>query len=502
MRFYEFKPLFEGRGLFGRSPGDIYVDRDGTEYSFDEIASYPSSGQFESVEERDDAVHNLEQSLPEPIMWVNKPNSSMLAFSIASFTDVDDGNVMYWGKYFKEIKGDMTSAWQHSSLPAGFKFGGAGAVKMQANMKPQDLIKSDRKFSSLKAVINTVTENADEEHKEIFGEALSSLAMGSHDITFPGMGDQMPALRDYFNEIMQPIALMGGVVGGDAEQARNELAGGAEWRECSVYWPMAGNEPLVDSILTAPNGQKIGVSSKGGKGADASIKNIFDAYIKAKDEGNRKLLRSAKFTIDIIKIVQANTGVQGPIEVAKFLGIRGLNDKVQSEIEEYIASGKEDLDGVSKAGLKLIGIANPREGFKTGYAMLTGAAKLVAAKINSNQDFSKGAMALMNQASMIQVYTTLKKVGNDVKLDNFKAVYPPEFDGHLIVNGTKNYMATTNKGKLAFGFGTAHHLAKAAQVPKPVDLSAVTPTKKKGGVKASKGGRSSAPKGTTRRSKR
>ena len=86
---------------------------------------------------------------------------------------------------------------------------------------------------------------------------------------------------------MGPVAMMGGAVTGQAEDARQELGGGAEWKDMSIRWPQGMNEPLVDSKFFAPNGTEIGISSKGGVGASASVKNLHDGIVKATDSSKQ-----------------------------------------------------------------------------------------------------------------------------------------------------------------------------------------------------------------------
>jgi hypothetical protein len=59
-------------------------------------------------------------------------------------------------------------------------------------------------------------------------------------------------------------------------------------------------------------------------------------------------------------------------------------------------------------------------------------------------------MEFMKQASIVQVYTNISQKGDNVEVDNFRSVYPPQFSGVITVNGGKNYAATKIFGKLAF----------------------------------------------------
>lgn len=454
MRFEHI--LTEAKGLFGRLPGDKFVHTDGREAEFQRIDFYPDPDQtqFESPEQRDETIKNYETELQTKIEWVNRPTSASLAFAVAVLNN-REGGVMLWGRYLQKTKHDMLGTWSNKEVPTGWGLATKGAKKLQAGYDPQNLIKTENVFMTTAQVIDTVGKNAPTEVASIFTDVLYGLATGQPRTKFPGMADQMEALRDYFGEIMQPLALEGGVIKGQAEDARRVLADGADWSSCKMMWPMSMNAALCDSFLIAPNGQEIGISSKGGSGAKASAKNLYDAYLKAEKEGNTELIESAKYTITVVKVIAENSAKDGPIELGKLLKISGVDDQLSAEVTNYINTGKRDFDGISQASANLLSgfkVNNDVKGFNTGYAIMAAVAKTVAKEINKNPEFTKGALALLNQSSIIQVYTSMVKQGDDAVLKDFRAVYPPNFEGQILVDGGKNYYSSRIQGKLAFGF--------------------------------------------------
>jgi len=474
MRFREFKPMLTeaARGFYGRQPGDQYVHDDGSVLIFVDITSYPTEEgvwTYEDPDVRDAAIAAIEAGIQNDIEWVNTPNKGNLAFGITELDD-QDGNRVYWGRYFRALKGDMAGTWASKQIPQGWKSASSGAVKMQAGFDPQTLIATEKEFQNVVEVFKTVQTNSPDEFKDVFVTALSTLSKGSTDVTFPEMWDKQTALRDYFGEIMQPLALMGGAIMGPAEEARADLADGADWSECAVTWPMAGNAALCDSFVIAPNGQRIGISSKGGTGANASAKNIHDAYLKAEAAGNTELVKSAAYTIKILDTIVNNSATSGPIALGRLLKITGLTLKLQQEIDNYIAEGKKDFGGVSPIAKKLLtftAFKTDKPTFNTGYALLSVVAKIVASKINASGKFSAGALNLLKQSSIIQIYTTMKKSKNNAVLASFKSVYPPNFEGNVILDAGKNYSGTAAAGKLAFMFGDDAKLNRMSQPPKP-----------------------------------
>lgn len=473
MRFSDFKLvetklLAEAKGIFGRNTGDRFVHGDGREYSIVEVTAFPevgygadpenpadkAIGKFADAAERDAAIAQFEQEHGAKIEWIGSPASNMLAFGIVTLDDADGGHV-YWGKYLQFTKPDMLGTWSNKQVPPGWALATKGAQKLQAGYDPQHLIKTENVFMSADEIIRTVEQNSPDGVRDMFVEALKDLSQGKGDIEFPGMYSQQEAIRDYFGEIMQPLALMGGVIGGQAEDARLALADGANWRDCKVMWPMAMNAALCDSFMIAPNGAKIGISTKGGAGAKASAKNLYDAYTKAEKENNTDLIEANKFTIDIVKIIFENTAKQGPVALGKFLEIPGMDDKLQSEVDGYMNQGKADLEGISETARQILEpytVKQETTGFNAGYAILSAVAKTVAAEINKRPEFGKGAIALLNQSSIIQVYTKMGKRGDDAVLGEFRAVYPPNFDGTVVMDGGKSYYSSRVGGKMSFGF--------------------------------------------------
>lgn len=454
-KFVETKMLEESKGFFGRAAGDKFTHQDGREYSIVQVVAFPDAqqSQFETPQARDEAIKAFQQEHGgAEIEWINKPRNDMLAFGIAQL-DTQDGTHAFWGKYLQRVGHDLMGSWSNKQTPPGWALQTKGAQKFAAGFDPQALIRTEATFDGADQIINTVYKNSDDQVKDVFKEVLQNLSQGRGEVVFPEMYNQQAAIRDYFGEVMQPVALMGGVIKGQAEEARQILADGAEWRDCKVMWPMSMNAALCDSFMIAPNGQEIGISSKGGQGAAASSKNLYDAVKKAEKDGNTDILESSKYTADIVRIIAETDQYKGPIEVAKHVGVEGASDELWNEIKGYIDTGKADLEGLSPAAQKIIEPFNVKletKGFNAGYALLSAVSKSAAKIVNANPEFSKGCLALLNQSSIIQLYTNIGKKGNDAVLKDFRAVYPPNFQGVVKLEGGKNYYSSRVGGKMAF----------------------------------------------------
>ena len=445
------RSLIESKGIMGRVLGDTFLKGD-DRLEFQSVNLYPSDEmEFDSPEQRDDFVQQLEQELNSQIEWTNVPNKGSLAFGVAVLTDPAlDDKITYWGRYFKQKTADMMGKWGNNQVPQGWKLQTAGAMKLDIGIDPQHLIKTDDAFNGVIDVIQAVkTNSAGNELSESLVNALETIHTQEHP-TFPGQISNLPALRDYFGEIMGPVALMSDMVGGQAEDARRDLLRGIPWANCTIFWPMAMNAPLVDSYFTAPDGTRVGISSKGGKGAKASVKNIQDAILKAPEE----LKAQYPVTVNVINIVQSNSAKDGPFRLAELYKI--LPQGLEEEINGYIQEGKQDYAGLSPACTELFNYGTPRQdvpGFNTGYAMLALLAKKVTRAINdSGPEFGQGCVAFLNQSSIVQLYCKMGKQGDDARVTGWEAVYPPNFQGTVEIDGSKNYYSSRIGGKFAFGF--------------------------------------------------
>ena len=445
------KSLLEAKGIMGRVVGDRF-QKGNDQLEFQRVDLYPQEEmQFPDAESRDEFIRATEQELNSQIDWTNTPNKGSLAFGIATLTDPElNDKPTYWGRYFKQKTADMMGKWSNGQVPVGWKLQTAGAMKLDIGIDPQHLIKTDDEFNGVISVIQAVKKNsAGNDLSETLVNALETIHTQEHPV-FPGQIKNLPALRDYFGEIMGPVALMSEMVGGQADDAKNDLLKGQPWASCSIFWPMAMNAPLVDSYFTAPDGTRVGISSKGGKGAKASVKNIQDAILKASPE----LKALYPTTVNIINIVQSNSAKDGPFRLAELYKV--LPQGLEEEINGYIQQGKQDYAGLSQAATELFNYGTPRQdvaGFNTGYALLALLAKKVTRLINeSGPEFGQGCVAFLNQSSIVQLYCKMGKQGDDARVTGWEAVYPPNFQGTVEIDGSKNYYSSRIGGKFAFGF--------------------------------------------------
>ena len=458
MRFYQFK---ESKGVFGRKAGDPYINSSGVTGEFVDVAkAFPppsEGGKFDSIDARDDAIQQYETNNNTKIQWVNAATMGKrgLAFGVA-IIKTTDGQEIHFGKYLTQVGADLMGAWKNNELPDGWKLATAGAQKLETGLDPQTLIGTANYFKGPDSIIAHVEGKAPSEAKQVLGDALRQSAAGQL-AKFPGQREKLTAVRDYFGEIMGPVAMMGGAVMGQAEDARKDLAQGAEWSDLQIFWPQSMNYNLMDSVFKAPDGKDIGISSKGGSGAAASSKNLHDSLKKARGEDggtkNQDLLDRLKFIPSVIDIIANQNAKIAPYMLGVNFGI--TTERLQAEAVKLMKQGGNSFEGLSDEARNImdgINFDTNSQGFNIGYALTSAVAKAVAKKVNEDPRFSTEAIALLNTASIIQLYTRVGVKGEDVFVTKYDAVYPPNFQGKVLLDGSKNYYSSRVGGKFAFRF--------------------------------------------------
>lgn len=457
MRAKDF--INESSGLYNRKVGDHFSNADsGQVLVFNGITSYPSSGKFNSLQERESVRAEVVRKLGV-VQWVNanqEKSGQYLAFGIAELTDSSSGQKQYWGRYFKEIVGSMMKAWPNSEVPSGWKLKIKSAEKIAAGFDPQTLIGTEAVFDNVDQAAQHVINRLGADH--VISSGLNQLLNGKLPV-FVGMKDQLPALRDYLGEIMAPIALTRGLVKGAADQAQQTLLVDTvnnqsyTWAQCRVKWPMSISHNLVDSYMIAPNNFEVGISSKGGRGAKASVKNIWDIYEKIKDT-NPQLLANYPKEVGYLEAIVRNTQFYGPLELASELGIidSGRDQEIADEIKSMIRNPQQAASQDLAKFLTRKGADMAAPNYNRGYHVLASIATQVADQLSTGTKLNNLMKLLLNNSSMVQIYCTMAVKGNDAQVTGFNAIFPPKFEGNLKILANKGYSATGIKQKFVFDF--------------------------------------------------
>jgi len=456
--------LTEGRGLSARNPGEKFADGQGNVIVFQGLEFYPPRGRFNDLEEMNAAI----QQLGYNIHWTNKSTTAMLGFGIAAFK-ISDGKTYYLGRYFKEISPNRVSnVFPHDAIPGGFKLDTGLGQKESAGLKPSEILtkfKSNTPESIAEQVRAKFGDNSDEANAmAVF------LSTSNFPVRVPKGSMNVNAFRDYFCEMLQPIALVKGMpVKGNAQEAAEIFFGsGRDYSDCIISFNEGVSGGLYDSLLVNSEGKQIKLSSKGKSGANASVVNLLRCITELQVAPKGKLLLAKHTTaVDILKTIDDSGHFGAPIELAASYGIIDKDDG--QKVMSLRNLGPEDKIDWGKHK-KLEQLYNGRSAKDKSRIipiehMIAAIAYKVADHVNETTNFSQAASDILNHSALVQMYTEANESGEYIIISGFTAVYPSETVTGVLLDASKAYMSTQGKGNFTF-----HILKHGEKPPKKSDM--------------------------------
>lgn len=475
MRYNEFRivesKLFEGQGLRAASPGEVYVDRDGTEYEFQEWDyKYPNDAdKFETTDDLNGAVEEITRTNPNvDIRWVNQPGRGR-AFAFAKFKS--DGKEVWLGKYFQKVSPTNTIRDMEATAVNLTPAKGSAATKASVNMQPGQLGVADGKQRSVDSIVEII-----KSHEQ--GDMLTKASLeAAHNeaIVFVEGAPFKTAIQDDFCEVLAPIAIIGrhSVVSGPVDQAVADIFKGENLEGSTIMFPPEQNNPLIDSFIIK-DGIQMGVSHKGKQGAKASITNIW----KAKEEASKTRTGAAyikKFSeaVAILDICKQQGQAQQPITLAERYDLIDATESAKlKELMKNPVAEELRLAGNPKAPKAVVrqGNATPEDlakvpgelkrifnmgGYKAGsyvsYLCLARVAALVVEHVNNDPDidFGEAIRSFLNSSAMVQAKTVVGAKGQDAVVKSINVVYPPNFQEKAKMEANA-YYGTGIKSKFSF----------------------------------------------------
>lgn len=454
--------LEKSRGLLYRDKGDGFFqgskDNPTAEIVFDRVAYFPGQpGAYSNYEEMAQAGQELFREYPT-ITWTNKPTQSSKAFAIITFDGPNPGQKTHFGRFFSEIKKDMAGLWKNNELPGGWQLNKAVSLKgSYYKLKPADLFPINSTFSTPEACVAAMGTRPGTTPDELANidkirPGMDQLLTGKLP-TFENVGEMMTAVRDDLGETIGPIALIQGMItSGGAEAARKDILGPqGSFVGSDINFPADKNNGLVDSYLLHPSGIEIGISSKGEKGASASVKNIADGIAAARDKGMDKLLKQYAPQVDVIEKVGTLGSVDFPLEFGVEQGI--IDEVTAQTIRQLIKSGATTTD--NPAVLELMSKINAKKDnprYNAGYHALASLARMVSVNINSDPKFGEACLKFLNTSPIIQLHLNGSDRGGNYTVTGFTSKYPPDFKGTVGLDATKVYAATGTIGRVSFSY--------------------------------------------------
>lgn len=307
----------------------------------------------------------------------------------------------------------------------------------------------------------------------------------------------LPSIYKYLSEVMGPIFLATGnktFLGNDAvlDSALENLLvprGVNSWTaNDGVSWPTAKNERLKDSYVHYGDKQDIMVSSKAKAGANPSLAELYKQLEGMEEDEKQELVKlygpDNPSGINLYTGNKEDPGVADIMADARYswwdLPIRLLVEIKQdgneilsgdeyNRIREVMAAQKsarwprnlEMSDANLKAkldGFKKYSGAKDSPDYSEARHIIAGMAKLAQAIINGAKDksgeklFTNFGKAMYNRLPLVQIYAKKGAYMPDgetgIKSGPLDIIYPARFDGEILVDGSKNYFASGNKGKM------------------------------------------------------
>ena len=505
----------KSRGLLYRDKGDGFfqgsLENPSAVITFNGVDYYPSMpGAYETPDETEEAWQQAEQTYPG-IVWSNKPKGSNKAFAVLKFNGPAKGKKSYFGRFFNEIKPDMAGAWGNNELPGGWQLNKATSLKgSYFRLKPADLFPPNSNFATPAECVAELDTNPKN------NPAVPKIMPGMKELltgrlpTFVNVGEMGTAIRDDLGETIGPIALIQGMINTQgAEAARKDILGpNGSYSGSSIYFPAAKNNGLVDSYITTPGGVEIGISSKGEKGALASVRNISDGIDVARQKGMTDLLDSYAEEIKRIEEVGKLSSLEFPLKLGMEQGL--INANQAKIILQLVKDGARSLDAVTMSKkdsavlsglMKDIKAKTDNTRYNAGYHILSSLARKVVQQINTDPKFGEACLKFLNTSPIIQLHLNANMKGDNVQVTGFSSKYPPDFKGTVGLDASKVYAATGIIGRVSFaynpvsdGLPDADETDSVPPEPAVIDnekLDALT--QKRSGIKAA--GTTSAPLG-------
>jgi hypothetical protein len=450
--------LTESTGLAGRKPGAVFTDSQTDEtLTFVDLKFFPEEGGKFSQDDLTKAVAHVESELGMPIEWENSKGPRTGGFGIATFTK-DDGSQLAVGTYLQEVKPIATQNYISNTVLGRYKFAGKAAAKTQAGLTPQDLL-TERNNLTIAKIMNQLASKLGTDDPLYY--VAHHVALGQplpFEFDAPE-GQSFTAFRDYFCEILQPIALQKGLYSGNAGEAAEIFLGGDGFESTRINFDSAKNAGLSDSILDRPDGKYVKVSSKGDKGAEASAKNLINSVDElAETDRGKKLLNKYKDTIELVREIQTQGQSGAPLYLGvKFKIITDEDANTVRKMKNAAPVNINDKKQLKELGLSdtLIKLASER-GTKTPdrtslfYHLIAAIAHKAADAVNDKTNFSDAAADILNNGALVQVYTKAKEKNGKWILEGFDTVYPGTSVSGVVLSAGKNYASTGIKGNFTF----------------------------------------------------
>lgn len=455
LNIIDAESLNEGVGLSNRKPGEKFKNSVDDIITFQGLDFFPDKG-FIPAEELDSAIDNAARQYgidSSRIHWTNSAMPGGAGFGIAKFSG-ETGDIFYLGRFFKNISANrVQNNFPHDAIPGGFKFQSKVGQKENSPLKPSTILtkfQSNTPDTIYQQVVEKFGANSDE------ARAMKIFMESDIPCKIPKGSMNPEAFRDYFCEMLQPMALvMGKNVSGNANEAARIFFGESGYDDCVISFNNNTIGGLYDSLLVNPDGRQIKLSSKGKDGASASVVNLLKSVRELENTPNgKKLLTKNKEAIEILDIINKDGHFGAPLKLAIKYGMITAGEAAQVLKLKELGPG-DKIVGEQILSPKLEKMYASRQARDPGRIipiehMLAAIAYPVADHINKTTNFGQAAAEILNNAALVQMYTDTAVSGDTITITKLTAVYPSKTVTGVLLDASKVYFSTGGKGNYTF----------------------------------------------------
>jgi hypothetical protein len=458
--------MTEGVGLANRQPGDLFKNAQGDVLAFQNVDFYPESGSYRDLIDAEAAIAEVAKSLgiaPEQIAWTNQPparrqladeGGGYAGFGIATFTDQATNQNYYLGRWFKNISPNrVKNNFAHEYIPGGFKFASKVGAKENTGYKPSEVL-TQFQDNTPETIMEQIVAKFGKGSDEVVAAATFMQAT-KFPVTFPKGSINFTAFRDYFCEMLQPVALVQGKpVKGNASDAATIFFGpGSGYGDATISFNTSVTGGLYDSLLVSPDGKQIKLSSKGKSGANASVVNLLRSIqeLQVAPKG-KKLLEKHRDVVDILNDIDKGGHTNAPLKLAVDAGLLDRND-VPTILQLKTYGPNDKINWRNNKKLEQMYMSRkPKDWSKVIPLehMLSVIAYQVADYVNENTNFGQAASEILNHSALVQMYTEATESADTITITGFRAVYPSDTVSGVLLDASKAYMSTQGKGNFTF----------------------------------------------------
>jgi hypothetical protein len=465
-----------------------FLDAQGNRYTIDNLLLFPLEQPFLPVAE---LGAELEDSISQMgltrqnITFVNRMPAKQGAGMLIIMKDQNSKLFPYF-KFFP--KREMDNLGMHYS-PADFeretglawqqtRMTGTGKDRKEEVIARIDLKPKEAVPTNTNIAISAVPAQSGQKlaGKEKIGPELAEKLQQLLANTLAGSKEPVIGLVPYerdirvdYGEVAAPLGLVAGAqVGGSYNKVQNELLGplGVSWGSATqVFYPEAGNEPLYDSQIQWPNGEKLRISNKaegkGGAASTTSILEILDKYPERFDKKDKAMLAPGGKYGDFVTALRTIASVksfEGPVKLAQ--EFKYIDSTDAENAQENLKNKTNDITLLTPRLQEIIqdtSIFNAQKDkpdYKVCYHVIASLARLVVKHLNADIGLTTEFFKFMlSRANLVQVNQFTERKDDGVAFSRFDVIWPPTFTGKIKFSASDFQSNKKASQRLAFSVG-------------------------------------------------